>query len=67
MSRTVVNLRDALAKKAGHLSGLKKKVQVVDFVLEDFVRRKEARKILDLAGKVEGDWNLREWRKSRYE
>ena len=67
MSRTVVNLRDEFVKKAGRLSGVKKKVKVVDLALEEAVRRREARKILDLAGKVEGDWDLSEWRKSRYE
>ena len=67
MSRTVVNLRDDLVRKAEGLTGVKKKVEVVDLVVEELVRRKEARKILDLAGKVDGDWDLRRWRKGRFE
>ena len=67
MSRTVVNVRDEFVRKAKRLSGVKKKVTVVDLALAESVRRREARKILDLAGKVEGDWDLREWRKGRYE
>lgn len=67
MSRTMVNVRDDLVRKAERLSGIKKKVKVVDLALEEFVRRKEVRKILDFAGKVKGQWNLREWRKGRYE
>ena len=67
MSRTVVNVRDEFVRKAKRLSGVKKKVTVVDLALAESVRRREALKILDLAGKVEGDWDLREWRKGRYE
>ena len=67
MSRTVVNVRDEFVKKAKRLSGVKKKVKVVDLALAESVRRREALKILDLAGKVEGNWDLREWRKGRYE
>ena len=67
MSRTVVNVRDEFVRKATRLSGVKKKVKVVDLALAESVRRREALKILDLAGKVEGDWDLRGWRKGRYE
>ncbi len=67
MSRTVVNLNDDVVKKAKKFTGLKKKVEVVNYVLKEFVRRKEARKILDFAGKIKGDWHIKEWRKGRFE
>lgn len=67
MSRTVVDLRDDLLKRVMRLSGLKKKVDVVNMLLEDYVRRREARKILDLAGKIKGEWHIKEWRKGRFE
>jgi len=67
MSRTVVNVGDEVVSKAIRLSGVKKKVRVVDLALSESIRRREARKILELAGKVDGDWDLREWRKGRYE
>lgn len=67
MSRTVVNLNDTLVRKAKALTGLKKKVDVVNRALEDLVRRKEIRKILDLSGKVKGDWHIKEWRRGRFE
>lgn len=65
MSRTMVNLRDEFVKKAGRLSGVKKKVKVVDLALEEAVRRREARKILDLAGKVTWEGDLKTMRKDR--
>ena len=65
MSRTVMNLRDDLVGKTGRLTGVMKKVEVVDLVLEELVRRKEARKILELAGKVEWVGDLKEMRRGR--
>lgn len=67
MSRTVVNLKDDLIRKGRRLTGLKKKVEIVTLALEELVRQKEARKILDLAGKVKGEWHIKEWRKGRFE
>ncbi len=67
MSRTVVNLRDDLIQKARRLIGIRKKVDVVNLALEELVRRREVRKILDLAGKVKGEWHIKEWRKGRFE
>lgn len=67
MSRTVVKLRDDLVQKIQRRTGLKKKVEVVNLAIEELVRRKEARKILDLLAKVEGEWHIKEWRKGRFE
>ena len=65
MSRTVVNLKDDLIRKGRRLTGLKKKVEVVNLALEELVRQKEARKILDLAGKVRWVGNLKAMRRDR--
>lgn len=59
MSRTVVDIRDDLVRKALRLSGLKKKVDVVNLALEELVRTKDIRKILELQGKIKGSWNPR--------
>ena len=67
MSRTVVNLNDGLVKKAQELTGVKKKVDVVNLALEELVRRREVRKILEFSGKLKGEWHLKEWRKGRFE
>ncbi len=65
MSRTVVDLDDALVKKAGRLTGLTKKVEIVNLALGELVRRKEARRILGLAGKVKWVGRLKEMRRDR--
>lgn len=65
MSRTVVNLRDDLVKEAQRLTGITKKVEIVNLALEELVRRKGARKILELAGKVRWEGNLRQMRRDR--
>ena len=65
MSRTVVNVRDDAVSKAKRLSGVRKKVRMVDLALVESVRRREARKILDLAGKVRWVGDLKEMRRDR--
>lgn len=66
MARTVVNLNDRLFKKAQRLTGLKKKVDVVNLALERLVRQKEIEKLLEVPGNVEWEGNLREMRKNRH-
>lgn len=65
MSRTVVNLNDELVREAQRLTGVKKKVEIVNLALEELVRRKGARRILELAGKVRWVGNLKEMRRDR--
>ncbi len=65
MARTVVNLNDLLLKKAQRLTGLKKKVDVVNLGLEHLVRQKEIEDLLELPGSVEWEGNLKEMRKNR--
>lgn len=65
MARTLINLNDRLLRKAQRLTGLKKKVDLVNLALERLVRQKEIEKILKLAGKIEWEGDLREMRKNR--
>ena len=65
MARTVVNLNDRLLKKAQRLTGLKKKVDVVNLGLEHLVRQKEIEDLLELPGSVEWEGDLKEMRKNR--
>lgn len=65
MSRTVIDLNDELLEKAGKLSGLKKKVDIVNLALDNFVRQKGIEGILELKGKVHWEGNLRDMRKDR--
>ena len=65
MSRTVVNLNDRLLQQARKLTGLKKKVDVVNLALAELVRVKEAGKMLALAGRARWEGNLRALRRDR--
>lgn len=59
MARTVINLDDKLVRKAMRLTGLKRKVDVVNASLRFMVERRSWLDLFDsLAGKVkwEGDW-----------
>jgi len=60
-----MNLRDDLMREARRITGVKKKVRIVNLALEEVVRQSEARKILDLAGKVKWEGDLKEMRKDR--
>lgn len=66
MSRTVVDLDDKLLKRAQKLSGLTKKVEIVNTALKEFVETRDIRKaILELKGRVRWEGNLKEMRKDR--
>jgi len=53
MARTVVDLRDDLIARARRVTGLKRKVDIVNAALEAFVDQHEAyRAILRLRGRV---------------
>ena len=66
MSRTVVDINDALMKRARRLTGMTKKVEIVNRALKFFVDQQEIEKILDLKGRVEWDGDLEEMRRGRH-
>jgi len=65
MSRTVINIKDDVLKKAQKLTGIKKKVDVVNLALTKLVEQKEIEKILALKGKIKWEGNLQEMRAGR--
>ncbi len=65
MSRTVIDIEDELLKKAQKLTGINKKVEIVNYDIRKLVEQKEIEKILDLKGKVKWEGNLVEMRKGR--
>ena len=67
MSRTVIDVKDDLMQKAKRLTGLTKKVEVVNLALECLVRQREVEKILDLRGKVRWEGDLRRMRRDRFD
>jgi Arc/MetJ family transcription regulator len=65
MTRTVIDIDDKIFSRAQALTGLKKKVDVVNYALKKLVEQKEIEKILDLKGKVTWEGDLGETRRDR--
>lgn len=66
MSRTVVDIQDTTLAKAQKLTGIRKKVDIVNYALQKLVEQKEIEKILELRGKIRWKGNLRQMRKDRH-
>ena len=67
MSRTVVDLQDNLVRRAMELTGLKKKVELVNFALACLIQQKQAEKILKLKGSIRWEGNLKAMRRNRFD
>lgn len=65
MARTVLNLDDALYEQAKIYTGLKKKVDVVNYALKKLLEQRDIEKVLDLRGTVKWEGNLDEMRRDR--
>ncbi len=58
--RTTLAIDEKLLEEAKALSGARTKKETVEKALEEFIKRKKARKLLDLEGKVELSFSLKE-------
>lgn len=65
MARTVLNIDEEVFEKAQRLTGLRKKVDVVNYALRKLVEQKEVEKILELRGKVAWEGDLEAMRAER--
>ncbi|MEK6682750.1 MAG: type II toxin-antitoxin system VapB family antitoxin [Nitrospirota bacterium] len=65
MSRTNIELNDNVLKEAIKLTHLKTKKEVVNYAIEELVKRLRRKKILKLEGKVKWEGNLNEMRANR--
>ncbi len=65
MSRTVIDIENNVLKKAQKLTGIQKKVDIVNYALRKLVEQKEIEKILELKGKVKWEENLEKMRADR--
>jgi Arc/MetJ family transcription regulator len=63
--RTVIDIDDEALRKAKRLTGLKTKVDVVNFALRELVRQREIEELLKLAGRVDWDGDLETMRADR--
>ena len=66
MARTVVNIDDSLYEQAKAFTGLKKKVDVVNYALKHLLEQRDMEKILELRGKIVWEGDLDEMRQARY-
>lgn len=64
--RTNVVIDEKLIKKAQSYTGLRTKKEVINYALKELVKRKERKKILDLAGKLRWEGDLEEMREGRF-
>lgn len=65
MSRTVIDIENNVLKKAQRLTGIQKKVDIVNYALRKLVEQKEIEKILELKGRVRWEGNLEKMRADR--
>jgi Arc/MetJ family transcription regulator len=65
MSKTNIDLNDRILKEAGKLTHMKTKKEIVNYAMEELVKRLRRKKILELEGKVKWEGDLDEMRRSR--
>jgi len=63
--RTTLAVREELIEEVKALSGAKTKKDAVEKALEEFVRRRKAKKLLDLEGKIDLSFTLGEFIEKR--
>ena len=57
--RTTLNLKEELIEKAVVLSGAKNRSQAINRILEEYVKQKQIKNLLDLKGKLHLDDNIK--------
>ncbi len=65
MSRTNIELNNKVLKEAFKLTDIKTKKDLVNYALEELVKRLRRKKMLELEGKVKWEGDLDELRTSR--
>lgn len=63
--RTTLSIKEDLLEEAKKVSGAKTKKEAVEMALEEFVRRKKSKKLIELEGKIELAFTLDEFLKRR--
>jgi Arc/MetJ family transcription regulator len=61
--RTNIEIDDKLIAEAMKFTKAKTKKEAVTIALEDIVRRYKQLGILELQGKIQGDWDIDAWRR----
>lgn len=63
--RTTLAIKEELLDEVKALSGAKTKKDAVEKALEEFIKKRKAKKLLDLEGKIELSFTLTEFLKKR--
>jgi Arc/MetJ family transcription regulator len=63
--RTTLAIKEQLLEEAKTLSGARTKKETVEIALDEFVRRRRAKKLIDLEGQVEFAQTLDDFLKQR--
>ena len=64
--RTNVIIDEKIIKKALNYTGLKTKKEVINYALQELIKRKERKEILKFAGKLHWEEDLNEMREGRF-
>jgi Arc/MetJ family transcription regulator len=65
MGRTNVVLDDELVEKCQKLTGITTRRALIDYALQELLRRKRQRRLLELMGSIKWEGDLDSWRKAR--
>ncbi|MBI4366766.1 MAG: type II toxin-antitoxin system VapB family antitoxin [Deltaproteobacteria bacterium] len=65
MAKTLVDIKEPLLRKAQRITGMTKKVDVVNYALEQVIRQKELERFLRFQGKIHWRGDLARMRKNR--
>ncbi len=63
--RTTLSINEDLLDEVKTLSGARTKKEAIEKALKEFVRKRKAKKLIDLEGKVELSFTLQEFLKRR--
>lgn len=63
--RTTLSIREDLLKEVRELSGAKTKKEAVERALEEFVRRRKTKRLIELEGKIDLSFTLSEFLEKR--
>ncbi|MGA1863772.1 MAG: type II toxin-antitoxin system VapB family antitoxin [bacterium] len=63
--RTTLAINEELLNEAKELSGARTKKEAIEVALAEFIRRRKAKKLLELEGKIELSFSLDEFLKNR--
>jgi Arc/MetJ family transcription regulator len=63
--RTTLAIKEKLLEEVKALSGVRTKKEAVEMALEEFIKRRKARKLIDLEGKIDLSFTLNEFLEQR--